>query len=75
MPRLPALEARDFIKAAKNLGYVYEKTKGSHFIFRRPTDGKHLSIPVHKGKDLGRGMSRSLIRDMGITVDEFLKLL
>lgn len=75
MPRLLILRARDLMKVAKKSGFVYEITHGSHFIFRRSTDGKMISIPSHKGKDLGRGITRAIIKDMGLTVDEFLKLL
>lgn len=75
MPKLPILKARDLMKVAKKQGFVYEITQGSHYIFRRPTDGRHLSIPSHKGKDLGRGLTKALIKTMGLTNDEFLKLL
>jgi len=75
MPKLPILKARDIMKVAKKNGFVYEITQGSHFIFRRPTDGKLLSIPSHKGKDLGRGITKSLIKIMGLSDDEFVKLL
>lgn len=75
MPKLPVLRARDLIKVAKKQGFVYEVTHGSHYIFRRPTDGENLSIPVHKGKTLGRGITKSLIKRMGLTDDQFLKLL
>lgn len=75
MPRLPTLKARDLMKVAKKIGFVYEITHGSHFIFRRTTDGKMLSIPSHKGKDLGRGITKSLIKDMEISEEEFQKLL
>ena len=75
MPKLPILKARDLMKVVKKQGFVYEITQGSHFIFRRPTDGKHLSIPSHKGKDLGRGITRAIIKTMGLSEVEFLKLL
>lgn len=75
MPRLPILKARDLMKVAKQLGFIYEVTHGSHFIFRRPTDGKMLSVPSHKGKDLGRGITYAIIKQMDLTVNEFQKLL
>lgn len=53
MSKLSILRARDLIKVAKKQGFVYEVTHDSHYIFRRPTDGKNLSIPVHKGKTHG----------------------
>jgi len=75
MPKIPILKARDLMKVAKKQGFVYEITQGSHFIFRRSADGKHLSIPSHKGKDLGRGITKSLIKTMSLSEEEFLKLL
>ena len=63
------------MKIAKKKGFVYEITHGSHFTFRRASDGKMLSIPSHKGKDLGRGITRAIIKDMGLTQEQFLKLL
>lgn len=38
----------------------------------KPGQEATLSIPVHKGKDVKRGTLRSLIKDAGMTVDEFI---
>ena len=75
MPKLPILRPRELMKAAKKAGFHYELTHGSHFIFRRPLDGKLLSIPSHKGKTLGRGITKAIVKDMGLTDKDFLKLL
>jgi hypothetical protein len=34
--------------------------------------GVHLSIPVHKGRDLGVGLLRKLIRKAGLTPEEYI---
>ncbi len=34
---------------------------------------RHLCIPNHK--ELGRGLLRGLIRDAGLTIEDFIKLL
>jgi predicted RNA binding protein YcfA (HicA-like mRNA interferase family) len=75
MPNLPIIRARTLIKIAQKVGFLYEVTHGSHFIFRRPKDGKLLSIPVHKGRDLGKGITKAIIKDMDLTIEEFLSLL
>ena len=75
MPKIPILRSRELMKVAKKAGFVYEVTQGSHFIFRRPSDGKMISIPSHKGKDLGRGITKAIIKNMKLTDEEFLKLL
>lgn len=74
MPKLGMLRAEKLIKVAKKLGFIHVATHGSHYIMRRPSDGRHLSIPIHKGRDLGRGITKSIIADMDLSVDEFLKL-
>jgi predicted RNA binding protein YcfA (HicA-like mRNA interferase family) len=38
------------------------------------SDGRWTTVPVHKGKDLGKGILRKIIRDAKISVDEFEKL-
>ena len=73
MPKIPTIKAKQMITVATRIGFIHEHTSGSHHIFRRPSDRKHLSIPVHSGHDLGRGLTRSLIKDMDITPDEFIK--
>ena len=42
-------------------------------MFYYHVSGRHLSIPDHR--ELDRGTLRKLIRDAGITVEEFLRLL
>jgi predicted RNA binding protein YcfA (HicA-like mRNA interferase family) len=41
-------------------------------IYLREADGRHLSIPDHR--ELGRGLLRKLVRQAGLTPDEFLHL-
>jgi len=70
--RLPLISGDDFVKAMRKIGYVWDHTEGSHMILLHPSKGR-LSVPRHK--ELGRGLLRALIRDTGLTRDEFLTLL
>lgn len=72
MPKLPVISGDDFVKAIGKIGYQWDHTEGSHMILFHPSKGR-LSVPRHK--ELGRGLLRALIRDTGLTHDEFLKLL
>jgi predicted RNA binding protein YcfA (HicA-like mRNA interferase family) len=72
MHRLPIISGDDFIKAMSKIGYRWDHTEGSHMIIFHPSKGR-LSVPRHK--ELGRGLLRALIRDTGLTKDEFLELL
>ena len=72
MTRLPLLSGDDFVRVMQKAGYVWDHTEGSHMILLHPSKGR-LSVPRHK--ELGRGLLRALIRDAGLTRDEFLTLL
>ncbi len=45
-------------------GWKLEHVRGSHHILRR--GGKTLSVPVHAGKDLGKGLLAQLLKEAGL---------
>jgi len=75
MPNVPIVTARKIITVIKKKGFVYKRSKGSHQIYIRFSDQKSVSIPIHSGKDLGRGITRSILKDADISLEEFLKLI
>ena len=72
MARLPVISGDEFVKAVAKIGYVWDRTEGSHMILIGPM-GRRLSVPRHR--ELGRGLLRALIRDAGLTREQFLELL
>lgn len=75
MSKFPAATYRDIIKIAKKLGFYFcRQAKGSHEIWRRDSDGKRTTIPNHGNKVLKRKTIKSILDDMQITADEFIKL-
>lgn len=74
MPPLPVLRARQLIRALEAAGFEPVRHKGSHLRMRHP-DGRVVTIPVHAGDDLGRGLLRKILRDADLTVDELINLL
>jgi predicted RNA binding protein YcfA (HicA-like mRNA interferase family) len=75
MSRLPSVTARELIRVAEKLGFVFDRQKGAHAVYLRQADRRRLVVPVHKGRDLKPGTLRGLIDDMGLSVDEFAKML
>lgn len=73
--KLPALKAQEVIAALKKLGFHEKRQSGSHLILMNPKTGKIIPVPIHKGKDLKRGVVRSIIRQAGLDKEDFLKLL
>jgi predicted RNA binding protein YcfA (HicA-like mRNA interferase family) len=72
--KLPVVSGSEAVKAFGKAGYELDEQHGSHIILRR-TDppNRRLSVPNHK--ELAKGTLRALIREAGLTVEEFTKLL
>jgi predicted RNA binding protein YcfA (HicA-like mRNA interferase family) len=72
--RLPVISGRDAVKAFRKMGYELDHQTGSHMILRRRVPPhRRLTIPDHKA--LAKGTLRALIREAGLTVEEFNDLL
>jgi predicted RNA binding protein YcfA (HicA-like mRNA interferase family) len=72
LSRLPVCSGSDAVKAFARLGYVVDHQTGSHMILRHP-NLRRLTIPNHR--ELAKGTLRSLIREAGITKEQFEALL
>ena len=73
--KLPILKPEELMKALEKMGFFCSrKSKGSHFRYRHP-DGRKTTIPVHRGKDIGRGLLRKILLDVDISVEELKKFL
>ena len=75
MTKLPTLTASDVIKKLKKAGFLFDRqAKGSHEIWYNPVTKRRSTIPNHPGVDMPKGTLRAIIKQMGLTIDEFLKL-
>lgn len=73
MPDLPVISGRQARRAFEKAGWRFDRQNGSHMILERPGAPGLLSIPDHR--ELRSGLLRGLIRDAGLTVEEFKALL
>lgn len=73
MARLPVISGRDAVKAFSRAGWRAVRQHGSVVIMEKPGVKAILTLPMHA--ELRRGLLRSLIRDAGMTVDEFVRVL
>jgi predicted RNA binding protein YcfA (HicA-like mRNA interferase family) len=72
MGTLPVLKPREAIRILERLGFVQIRQRGSHRQFRHP-DGRQTTVPDHGGRDLSPILLRQIIKDIGLTADEFLR--
>jgi len=73
-PKLPATTAKELVRVAERLGFVFRRQSGSHAIYVRASDQARVVIPMHKG-ELKRKTLRGIIQDLKISVEEFANLL
>ena len=70
MPKLRPAKPKEVERVLEKLGFQLIRQSGSHAVFRHP-DGRWTTVPLHPGKDVAKGTLRKIIKDLGITVDEF----
>jgi len=73
MSGLPRISGRGCVKALAKAGFYLRRQHGSHMILRRDDPFAQVVVPDHK--ELDRGTLRAIIRQAGLGVDEFVKLL
>ena len=73
--KLPAIKAKDLIRAAKKLGFVFDRQTGSHAIYYRKSDKRRIVVPIHAGKDLKPKTLFGIIKDLGLNAEDFRELL
>jgi predicted RNA binding protein YcfA (HicA-like mRNA interferase family) len=73
MSGLPQISGRECVKALVKAGFYMKRQQGSHIILRRDEPFAQVVVPDHKTLD--RGTLRAIIRQSGLSTEEFLKLL
>lgn len=69
--KLPILSWREVVKKLAKLGFMVVHQRGSHIVLHR--EEKFIAIPRHK--EIAPGTLLAIIRDAGLTKEEFLKRL
>lgn len=54
------------------LGFIEVRQRGSHKQFRH-SDGRCTTVPFHTGRDISPILLRQIAKDIGLSVEEFLK--
>jgi predicted RNA binding protein YcfA (HicA-like mRNA interferase family) len=74
-PALPVVKAKDCLKALQGAGFFLDHQTGSHArLFHHTRPELRVTIPIHN-KDLPQGTLKSILRQAGLSVEEFLELL
>ena len=75
MPKLPRITARQARRAIERDGWSAVNTVGSHEQFKHPSKPGRVTIPKHGNMTLDPWLVKSIIRQAGLTTDQFIALL
>ena len=75
MTKLPPLTPREVIHKLKRAGFVFDRqAKGSHEIWFNPVTRRRVTVPNHPGVEIAKGTLAAIVKESGLTIEEFLKL-
>jgi predicted RNA binding protein YcfA (HicA-like mRNA interferase family) len=72
--RLPSLTPRQVLRALQRAGWETHRTRGSHVSVRKEGCPYVVTVPMH-ARDMPRGTLMDIIKDAGLTPQEFADLL
>jgi predicted RNA binding protein YcfA (HicA-like mRNA interferase family) len=75
MPRLPRVSGAETIRALERLGFRQIRQRGSHVVLKRigPDVVRGCVVPLHA--ELAIGTLRGILKQAGVTTEEFVNQL
>jgi len=70
MGRMAQILAERMIRAMRRLGWVLIRQAGSHAVLGKEGHNP-ITIPIHSGKTLKEGTARAILKQAGVTEEEF----
>ena len=74
MTRLRLVPYRELKKVAESSGFIWVRSEGSHHVFRHQS-GRIVVIPDHGSQVIVRPLLRKILRDLGLTPDDYQRFL
>ena len=72
MPKPPAVTAERMVALLRRHGFVVVSQSGSHAVLKHP-DGRRTTVPMHKGRDLGKGLLHRIMADTGLSASDLIE--
>ena len=74
MPRLPRISGARAAAGLRKLGFEDHHQRGGHLVLKH-ADGRRAVVPVHGSKTLRPGTLRNILREAGVTIEQFRQVL
>ena len=72
-PKFPSVSGEEAVRVLKRLGFVPIRQRGSHLVLKKQMPDGELGCVVPLHKELASGTLRSVLRQAGVTPEEFVK--
>ena len=73
--KLPVISGNEAIRALEKAGFIIVRQRGSHVRIKKVTSEKVIKITIPLHETLDRGTLKGIIRNAGLTVEEFINFL
>jgi predicted RNA binding protein YcfA (HicA-like mRNA interferase family) len=73
MSRMPQVTAEELVRFLEAQGFVKDRQTGSHLTLWDEGRKRSVTIPVHTGCDVGRGLAVRILKDAGFSVRDYLR--
>lgn len=73
MSKLPSVSGKNCVKTLQKVGFYLKRRESSHVILRRDNPFAQVVVPDHQ--ELAKGTLRAILRDVDLSVEEFIRLL
>jgi predicted RNA binding protein YcfA (HicA-like mRNA interferase family) len=74
-PKFANLKPREVVRALEKAGFYIHETSGSHVHLKHPHKPGRVTLPYHERFDLPKHVVKSILRQAGLTNQEFFRLL
>ena len=74
MQKLPRLSGKEVIKIISKIGFKTVRQRGSHIFLMKETESGKITTVVPLHNEIDRGTLLEIIRQIGLTKEEFLNL-
>jgi predicted RNA binding protein YcfA (HicA-like mRNA interferase family) len=74
MTRMPQVTAKEIVSFLKKQGFAEIRQSGSHLTMFHEERRVAVTVPIHTGCDLGRGLATRILKDAGFSAEDFSRL-
>jgi predicted RNA binding protein YcfA (HicA-like mRNA interferase family) len=71
---LPSIRPQELVRTLEKAGFARWRQRGSHVTMYRGADKRSLTVPIHFAKTVPKGTLRTILRQAGITPEQFNRL-